>query len=72
MKDPCPCNGCQDRCADPNCHATCHDRYIPWAQRQEERKSSIRKIKSAENDINGHKITNMRKIVKAMSWSNKR
>lgn len=42
MKDVCPCFGCKDRTAEPNCHITCYERFIPWSERQEERKKRER------------------------------
>lgn len=30
-KEGCPCKGCNDRVADPNCHGTCQ-RYVDWAK----------------------------------------
>lgn len=48
MKDDYPCYGCEDRTVSPNCHDTCYDRFIPWKERQEERKKKERDYKRAE------------------------
>lgn len=48
MKDPCPCHGCKDRTVEPNCHSTCYERFIPWSERQEERKKREKEIRLRE------------------------
>lgn len=72
MNDPCPCFGCKDRRADPNCHGTCYDRYIPWTERQETRKEKERIAKKAEDEVVGHIINNFQKIKKSKKWANER
>lgn len=56
MNDPCPCNGCKDRCPWPNCHATCVDRYIPWQKRREKKLEEARKRKQEEDMMIGYGI----------------
>lgn len=51
MKDVCPCLGCKDRTAEPNCHSTCYERFIPWSERQEERKKRERDSKIREGQF---------------------
>ena len=55
-----PCQGCPDRTAEPNCHATCYDRYIPWAQKNKERKLREKRIKQQDADV--YNVLNKRNI----------
>ena len=37
----CPCKGCTERVADPNCHGTC-ERYMKWQANELERNERTR------------------------------
>lgn len=54
MKDICPCFGCKERTAEPNCHATCYEKYIPWQERQAVKAKRKREIVHSEARANEH------------------
>lgn len=53
MKDTCPCNGCNDRVAVPNCHSTC-EKYVSWNSRHQERRAKAREQKRYYDDITSY------------------
>lgn len=40
-KSNCPCFGCTDRVADPNCHSTC-ERHLAWKKKQQAKNEAER------------------------------
>lgn len=74
MNDSCPCKGCKDRCADPNCHAACR-RYIGWKQDETKRKTEERHRKTMEDNVTSYSVAKqekIKKIRKSIKWSSKR
>ena len=72
-KKPCPCLGCKDRTAEPNCHGKsghCPHGYQEWLKDREETKRELKKQEKAEADIASHTIENLGKIAKRnrRSW----
>ena len=55
-----PCQGCPDRTAEPNCHLTCYDRYIPWAQKVKEEKLRESRMRKQESDA--YRVHNQRNV----------
>lgn len=76
MKDPCPCYGCPDRSADPNCHSYdgvyCSHGYSEWAERRRKEREARQAQEQRDAAADRCKIDALRKIYKHQKRSWKR
>lgn len=61
--DMCPCKGCTERTAEPNCHGTCK-KYLSWTQTKQEAQDRKNAIKDPERAITEGAIAYIRKCRK--------
>ena len=71
----CPCNGCPDRTADPNCHGEnghCPHGYLEWKAEAAKKKSQFDADKKAENDATGYTIDKCGTLKRRHGWNTKK
>lgn len=60
------CKGCQDRCADPNCHTTC-ERFLLEQEKRNKWLEEVNKKKGQEKNYNEFKYERVTSTKKYLS-----
>lgn len=63
MAKKCPCYGCPDRSADPNCHSElCQHGWLEWREQEDAAKAKRDMLQRAKNTADGYHIAVTRKL----------
>lgn len=64
LLDSCPCRGCTDRVADPNCHGengNCPHGYLEWKRQYDAEKKAMNKRMQSVYATEGYFIDSVRR-----------